>query len=144
MRNFLKMILCLAMALLLCLGAYAEDAESALTQRLAELDAEIADTQAHLDDLNRQREETLIELKLTQGAILVQMDIAGYGTIILELDPEGKHISLGGDLDGCDPLVAGFEGIQGYPRLADRLQQRGLSDDMIMNIFWNNAMGVIG
>ena len=62
----------------------------------------------------------------------------------LELDPEGKHISLGGDLDGCDPLVAGFEGIQGYPRLADRLQQRGLSDDMIMNIFWNNAMGVIG
>lgn len=62
----------------------------------------------------------------------------------LELDPEGKHISLGGDLDGCDPLVAGFEGIQGYPRLADRLQQRGVSDDMIMNIFWNNAMGVIG
>ena len=94
MRNFLKMILCLAMALLLCLGAYAEDAESALTQRLAELDAEIADTQAHLDDLNRQREETLIELKLTQGPILVQMDIAGYGTIILELDPEAAPLTV--------------------------------------------------
>lgn len=62
----------------------------------------------------------------------------------LELDPEGRHIALGGDLDGCNPLVTGFEGVQGYPRLAQRLQERGLSDDLILNIFWNNAIGVIG
>lgn len=62
----------------------------------------------------------------------------------LELDPEGRHIALGGDLDGCNPLVEGFDGVQGYDRLARRLQERGLSDDLIMNIFWNNAMGVIG
>ena len=61
----------------------------------------------------------------------------------LELDPDGKHIALGGDLDGCDPLVAGFDGILGYPRLAQRLLERGLNEDMIWNIFWNNAIGVI-
>ena len=61
----------------------------------------------------------------------------------LELDPAGKHIALGGDLDGCDPLVAGLEGIQGYPKLAERLRERGLSQELIWNIFWNNAIGVI-
>ena len=61
----------------------------------------------------------------------------------LELDPSGKHIALGGDLDGCDPLVAGLEGIQGYPKLAERLRERGLSQELIWNIFWNNAIGVI-
>ena len=61
----------------------------------------------------------------------------------LELDPQGKHIALGGDLDGCDPLVSGFDGVLGYPKLAARLQERGLSEDLIWNIFWNNAIGVI-
>lgn len=61
----------------------------------------------------------------------------------LELDPQGKHIALGGDLDGCDPLVSGFDGILGYLKLAARLQERGLSEDLIWNIFWNNAIGVI-
>lgn len=61
----------------------------------------------------------------------------------LELDPEGRHIALGGDLDGCDPLVAGFDGILGYPKLARRLQERGLNEELLMNIFWNNAIGVI-
>ena len=61
----------------------------------------------------------------------------------MELDPEGRHISLGGDLDGCDPLVAGFDGILGYPKLAQRLLERGLSEDIIWNIFWKNAIGVI-
>ena len=62
----------------------------------------------------------------------------------LELDTEGRHIALGGDLDGCDPLAAGFEGVQGYGRLAKRLEERGLNEKLIMNIFWNNAIGVIG
>ena len=61
----------------------------------------------------------------------------------LELDPDGKHISLGGDLDGCDTLPKGFCGIQSYTDLAERLVQRGLSEPMIHNIFWNNALGVI-
>jgi len=61
----------------------------------------------------------------------------------LELDPTGKHIALGGDLDGCDTLPAGFAGIQDYPKLAEELKRRGMSIDMIMDVFWNNALGVI-
>ncbi len=61
----------------------------------------------------------------------------------LELDPEGKHIALGGDLDGCNLLAAGFTGIESYPDLAQRLLERGLGKDMLLDIFWNNALGVI-
>ena len=61
----------------------------------------------------------------------------------LELDPDGKHISLGGDLDGIETLPADFNGIDDYPKLATRLLQRGLTEDMVRNIFWNNAIGVM-
>ena len=61
----------------------------------------------------------------------------------LELDPSGRHIALGGDLDGCDTLPKDFNGIQDYPVLADRLLLRGASEQNIKNIFWNNALGVI-
>ena len=60
----------------------------------------------------------------------------------LELDPTGKHIALGGDLDGCEQLSQGFEGIQSYPVLADRLLERGLDEAMVRDIFWNNAVNV--
>jgi len=62
---------------------------------------------------------------------------------LLELDPGGKHIALGGDLDGCEVLVQGFGGVQGYPRLAQRLLERGVGEAMLMDIFWNNALGVM-
>lgn len=61
----------------------------------------------------------------------------------IELDPSCKHIALGGDLDGCDTLASGFDGIEGYPKLAAQLRIRGLSDFMIMDLFWNNAIGVM-
>ena len=61
----------------------------------------------------------------------------------LELDPSGKHIALGGDLDGVDKMPAGFEGVQSWPKLADRLIERGLTEPMIRDIFWNNALGVM-
>lgn len=61
----------------------------------------------------------------------------------LEMDPDAAHISLGGDLDGCDLLPSGFEGIQDYPKIAQRLLERGLNERMVANIFWNNAVGVI-
>ena len=60
----------------------------------------------------------------------------------LEIDPEGRHIALGCDLDGCDSLPEGFFGVQDYPTLADRLIARGLSLELVKNIFWNNAIGV--
>ena len=61
----------------------------------------------------------------------------------LEMDPEGKHIALGGDLDGCDVLPDGFNGIEDYPVFSDRLIQRGLTENMVRNIFWNNALEVM-
>ena len=61
----------------------------------------------------------------------------------LELDPEGTHIAIGGDLDGISEMPEGFRGVQDYPKLATRLLERGL-DEMILNqIFWSNALGVI-
>lgn len=61
----------------------------------------------------------------------------------LELDPEGKHIALGGDLDGVDNMPAGFDGVQSWPKLAGRLMERGLDEKTVRNIFWNNALGVM-
>ncbi len=61
----------------------------------------------------------------------------------LELDPDGKHIALGADLDGCDELPAGFDGIQSYPAMAQRLLERGLDEKLLMNLYWNNALGVM-
>lgn len=61
----------------------------------------------------------------------------------LELDPSGKHVALGGDLDGCERLVSGFDGVQSYPLLAQTLLDKGLDSEQVMNIFWNNALGVM-
>lgn len=60
----------------------------------------------------------------------------------LELGGE-KHIALGGDLDGVDALPVDFAGVQDYPKLAERLLARGVSEQIVQDIFWNNAMGVI-
>ena len=60
----------------------------------------------------------------------------------MELDPSGKHIALGGDLDGCEPCQ-GVAGIQSYPALAQRLLERGLGEQTIRDIFWSNALNVL-
>ena len=61
----------------------------------------------------------------------------------LEIDPSGKHLALGGDLDGVDAFPAGFSGVQSWPDLACRMRERGLEERMIRDIFWNNAIGVM-
>lgn len=61
----------------------------------------------------------------------------------IELDPDGKHIALGADMDGCDRMPKGFAGVDSYPDLADCLLERGLSVGNLYDIFWNNAMGVM-
>ena len=60
-----------------------------------------------------------------------------------ELDPSGRHIALGGDLDGVDSMPEGFEGVQSYPALAQQLLRRGLDEKTVMDIFWNNAVRVL-
>lgn len=61
----------------------------------------------------------------------------------MELDPEGKHIALGGDLDGVENMPDGFDGVQSYPALARHLLNRGLTEQNVMDIFWNNAIRVM-
>ena len=61
----------------------------------------------------------------------------------LELDPDCRHISLGGDLDGCDELTGGINGIQDYPKMAEVLLRRGLTEEMVRRIFWDNALEVM-
>lgn len=61
----------------------------------------------------------------------------------MELDPEGKHIALGGDLDGVETMPDGFDGVQSYPALARHLLNRGLTEQNVMDIFWNNAICVM-
>ncbi len=61
----------------------------------------------------------------------------------LELDPDGSHIALGGDLDGCEALCRGFRGVQDYPAFAQALLERGVGEDTVRNIFWNNSIGVM-
>lgn len=58
----------------------------------------------------------------------------------LELDPSGRHIALGGDLDGIESTPKGFGGVQDYPKLAQRLLERGLDEKIVRNIFWSNAL----
>ncbi len=61
----------------------------------------------------------------------------------LELDPEGNHIALGGDLDGCDELPEGFQDVSSYPAMAEKLLERGVSETIVRKIYWENALGVM-
>lgn len=62
----------------------------------------------------------------------------------LELDPEARHIALGGDLDGIRETPDGFTGVESWPAFANRLVERGLDETMVHKIFWDNAIGVMG
>ena len=101
------------------------------------------------DDMFRQicRTGGVVGLNLYAHFVGKEPDLDTYCDHIfhfLEMDPDAAHISLGGDLDGCDVLPAGFDGVQDYPKIAQRLMERGLDEKLISNIFWNNAVGVIG
>ena len=69
--------------------------------------------------------------------------VCGHVLHWLEMDPEGEHIAIGGDLDGCDKLPVGFDGIQSYPAFAEALLAHGVGEKIVENIYWNNAMGVM-
>ena len=99
MRKMMKMFLCLMIAVMLCPFAIAEEASlqealDALGYQIIQTEEFIAQQQAALADLQRQRGETLAKLRVAQGATVVQMDVANYGTIILELYPETAPITV--------------------------------------------------
>lgn len=55
----------------------------------------------------------------------------------LALDGE-KTVCFGSDMDGCAPLVVGIDGLQSIPKLYEQLRQRGYSESLLEDIFWNN------
>ncbi len=78
------------------------------------------------------------------GAGRVSMEqTCGHILHWLELDPEGTHLALGGDLDGCDTVPKGFSGVQDYDRLAQTLLALGVGETLVRRIFWENAIGVM-
>lgn len=50
------------------------------------------------------------------------------------------HLALGGDLDGCDRLPTGFQGVENYNDLGRWLLQQGLEELTVNNVFNNNAV----
>lgn len=60
----------------------------------------------------------------------------------LQLGGEG-HVALGGDLDGCDQLPAGFQGVKDYNKLASFLEQKGFSDKTVQEIYSNTMKRIV-
>ena len=57
------------------------------------------------------------------------------------LDLGGEHhLAVGGDLDGCDCLPTGFTGVQSWNDLGRWLMQQGVEEEMVNNVFNNNAV----
>lgn len=54
-----------------------------------------------------------------------------------------RNISLGGDLDGCSRLPAGFTGVESWTVLYERLLQRNYPEALIQDLFFNNLMRVV-
>lgn len=60
----------------------------------------------------------------------------------LALDGE-KTLCFGGDMDGCDVLAEGIDGLQSVPALHDTLRRRGYSESLLQDLFWNNLRRLI-
>ncbi len=100
------------------------------------------------DDMFRAICETGGVVGLNQFAKFVG-DNANLDTIcdhllhFMQMDPDAEHIALGGDLDGCDQLTEGFEGVHSYSAMAQRILARGVGEDTLSRIYWTNALGVM-
>lgn len=55
----------------------------------------------------------------------------------------GGHVALGGDLDGIDGLPKGFTGLNDYQKLAQFLENKGFSSEIIENIYCNTMKKVV-
>jgi membrane dipeptidase len=53
------------------------------------------------------------------------------------------HIGLGGDYDGFDDFPEGLDDVSGYPRVLDRLAERGWSAEEIGKLTGGNLLRVL-
>ena len=69
-------------------------------------------------------------------------ELAAHVEHFLNLGGE-KTLCIGGDLDGCEALAAGMQGVQDVPKLYAALQARGYSEALLEDIFWNNLRSIL-
>ena len=53
-------------------------------------------------------------------------------------------MGLGGDLDGCDSLPQGVEGVVDYPKIAGALVGAGLTSRQVEKVCYDNFARVFG
>lgn len=49
-----------------------------------------------------------------------------------------KTVCMGGDLDGCEELPAGMQGMEDVPKIWQALERRGYPRTLLEDLFWNN------
>jgi membrane dipeptidase len=69
-------------------------------------------------------------------------DVYRHYEHFLSLGGEG-HVALGGDLDGCDALPAGFSGIDSYQALFGCLAGHGCSQESLDSLFHGALLGAL-
>ena len=53
-----------------------------------------------------------------------------------------SHVALGGDLDGCDILAAGFSSVADYVSFYEYLMAQGYGDSLLDRLFFTNLFAL--
>ncbi|AEJ39833.1 Membrane dipeptidase [Sulfobacillus acidophilus TPY] len=61
----------------------------------------------------------------------------------LDVVGDDRHTGIGSDFDGVEEPVPGLEDVTGWPRLAERLADRQLSDDTIRRVLGENYINFL-
>lgn len=70
-------------------------------------------------------------------------ELAAHVEHFLSLGGE-KTLCLGGDLDGCEELAAGMQGVQDIAPACGRLWRTGvIPGSLLEDLFWNNLRRLI-
>lgn len=73
---------------------------------------------------------------------------ANVDTVVAHIDHflslgGAKHIGIGADLDGCDTLPRGINGVEDLEKLYDALLKKRHRQELVDDIFFNNLMNLI-
>lgn len=71
------------------------------------------------------------------GPLGTMEELVAHVEHFLDLGGE-KTLCIGGDLDGCEALAAGMQGMEDVPKLWQALERRGYDRKLLEDLFWNN------
>ena len=91
--------------------------------------------------------EGSFEVVVVNVEVLTEEETCGMDTVLRHVDHllslgGEKHLSLGGDLDGCEKLPEPMTGIDGYRYLIDAMLAHGIPEQTVADICFNNFMEV--